>query len=128
MFKASLRVWKFLLDVVGNTPKPPALPAAPHPDIYSIFLDFAWKWDKLWSNANSTPFCVFLNPRKSAPLKAFRDFLIFAAIPAGHAPKPGALPGELHLDMFSFRRSGAVCRLVGILARSQNTAQWGCPA
>ena len=33
MFKASLRVWKFLMDVVGNTPKPGALPTGPHPDI-----------------------------------------------------------------------------------------------
>ena len=26
MFKASLRVWKFLMDVVGNTPKSSAIP------------------------------------------------------------------------------------------------------
>ena len=26
MFKASLRVWKFLIDVVGNTPKSSAIP------------------------------------------------------------------------------------------------------
>ena len=30
MFKASLRFWNFLMDVVGNTPKTSALPTAPH--------------------------------------------------------------------------------------------------
>ncbi len=97
MFKASLRFWNFLMDVVGNTPKPPALPAAPHPDIYSIFLNFAWKWDKLWSNANSTRFCVFIKCRKSAPLKAFRDFCFFTAFRARHAPKASALPIAPHI-------------------------------
>ena len=47
-------------------PKPPALPAAPHPDIYSIFLDFAWKWDKLWSNPIFTLFWDFAKCRKGA--------------------------------------------------------------
>ena len=73
-------------------PKPPALSTAPHPDKYVRFIIFAWKWDKLWSNANSTPFCVFQKCRKSAPLKAFRDFCFFTAVTAGHAPKPGAIP------------------------------------
>ena len=38
MFKASLRVWKFLMDVVGNTPKTSALPTAPHLDI-KLFIN-----------------------------------------------------------------------------------------
>ena len=83
-------------------PKPPALPAAPHPDIYSIFQFFAWKWDKLWSNANSTPFCVSLKCRKSAPLKAFRDFRKISATSARHAPKASALPTALRPDVLNF--------------------------
>ena len=80
------------------SPKPPALPAAPHPDIYSIFLLFAWKWDKLWSNSKSTQFCVFLKCRKSAPLKAFRDFCKITEFRARHAPKLRALPTAPHPD------------------------------
>ena len=58
-----------------------------HTRISIQFFFFAWKWDKLWSNANSTPFCVFIKCRKSALLKGFRDFCKITAIPAGHAPK-----------------------------------------
>ena len=64
-----------------------------------FFLNFAWKWDKLWSNANSTPFCVFVKCRKSAPLKAFRAFRKISAITTRHAPKAGALPTALHPDI-----------------------------
>ena len=102
-----------------HAPKPPALPAAPHPDIYSIFQVFAWKWDKLWSNANSTQFYVFIKCRKSAPLKAFRDFRKISAITARHAPKCRALPTALHPENIVFytqdgrfmRLDSARCRL-----------------
>ncbi len=50
MFKASLRFWNFLMDVVGNTPKASALPTAPHLDIvavdfyrHRIVHHFQWK-------------------------------------------------------------------------------------
>ena len=65
-----------------------------------FFLNFAWKWDKLWSNANSTPFWVFLKCRKSALLKAFRDFCFSMAITARHAPKSSSLPTVSHLVVF----------------------------
>ena len=39
MFKASLRVWKFLMDVVGNAPKPRALSTELHLDVIKFVFD-----------------------------------------------------------------------------------------
>ena len=82
----------FLVRVTGIEPaawwsQTTRAPSCATPGYLFDFFDFAWKWDKLWSNANSAHFCVFIKCRKSAPLKAFRDFLIFTAITARHAPK-----------------------------------------
>jgi len=119
-----MRVFKVRGLSRSLSPKPPALPAAPHPDIYSIFGLFAWKWDKLWSNANSTLFCVFIKCRKSAPLKAFQNFRKISAIRAGHAPKCRALPTAPHPDLFNFmfgflqkfRNCGTLCGRKAIIA------------
>ena len=71
MFKASLRFWNFLMDVVGNTPKPPALPAAPHPDIYSIFLAFCVEVGQTVVKRKIHAFLSFLKTSKVRTDKGF---------------------------------------------------------
>ncbi len=50
-------------------------------------------------------------PRKSAPLKAFRDFREITAFRARHAPKPGALPtiGQKYCRLARLERVAMLC-------------------
>jgi len=54
----------------------------------------------MWSGTNLTAFLIFTNCPKSAPLKGFRRFFFSGTEWEIYAPKAGALPPALHLDIF----------------------------
>ena len=58
------------------------------------------KWSNLWSNTVLTAFFHFPNRPKSARLKGFRRLAPINVRNAVYAPKAGALPPALHLDIF----------------------------
>ena len=58
------------------------------------------KWSNLWSNTFLTAIFCFLNRPKSARLKGFRRLAPINVRNAVYAPKAGALPPALHLDIF----------------------------
>ena len=66
---------------------------------YAIKL-WSCKWSNMWSGTNLTAFLIFTNCPKSAPLKGFRRFFFSGTEWEIYAPKAGALPPALHLDMF----------------------------
>ena len=57
------------------------------------------KWSNLWSNTFLTAFFHFPNRPKYARLEGFRRFSLSCGANTVYAPKPSALPGELHLEM-----------------------------
>ena len=58
------------------------------------------KWSNLWSNTFLTAFFHFPNRPKYARLKGFRRFSLSCGANTVYAPKAGALPPALHLDIF----------------------------
>ena len=58
------------------------------------------KWSNLWSNTFLTAFFHFPNRPKFARLKGFRRLAPINGRNAVYAPKAGALPPALHLDIF----------------------------
>ena len=66
---------------------------------YAIKL-WSCKWSNMWSGTNLTAFLIFTNCPKSAPLKGFRRFFFSGTEWEIYAPKAGALPPALHLDIF----------------------------
>ena len=55
-------------------------------------------------------FFHFPNRPKYARLKGFRRFSLSCGANTVYAPKPSALPGELHLDLFNFKNYCIVFR------------------
>lgn len=58
------------------------------------------KWSNLWSNTFLTAIFCFPNRPKSARLKGFLRFSLSCGVKTAYAPKAGALPPALHLDIF----------------------------
>lgn len=58
------------------------------------------RWSNLWSNTVLTAFFHLPNRPKSARLKGFRRLSLSYSANTVYAPKAGALPPALHLDIF----------------------------
>ena len=58
------------------------------------------RWSNLWSNTFLTAIFCFPNRPKSARLKGFLRFSLSCGAKTAYAPKAGALPPALHLDIF----------------------------